>query len=302
MSADIDIQAPILLRDRYFSRKDIKIIKSCVKKNYERGRTRISKEICEKLDWRQPNGWLKDRACREVLRELEQRGYINLPPSLISRKKGNQLNVEQKDLLHVYDLDTPITEFPSNIEFVFVKGNKYEPIWNALIDKYHYLGHSVAVGRSIKYIIKSEDRLIGAIAFSSPAWKLNSRDKILDKLGISSVRDYTISNTRFLILPNVKVPNLASNLLSLSTKKIVIDWSWYYSVTPLIAETFVQPSLFDGACYKAANWIEIGTTKGYAKRGPSYHNSQEPKIIFLYGLTRQLRRKMEYMLKGGELK
>jgi hypothetical protein len=222
-------------------------------------------------------------------------------PELISKRKIKTVNAQERDLLKAYDLESPITEFPKDLELIFVKGNEHEPIWNALIEKYHYLGHKVAVGRSIKYLVKSHDKLLGAIAFSSPAWRLDSRDLWLKKLGIINIRDETISNTRFLILPNVKVPNLASRVLSLATQKVVKDWSWYYSITPLMAETFVQPSLFDGACYKAANWVEIGSTKGYAKKGSSYHNSQEPKIIFLYGLTRQLRHKMEKLLKSGEL-
>ncbi len=301
MSTEINILLPILLRGRLFSQKDINTIISCVKKNYDYGRTRISKEICEKLNWRQPNGWLKDRACRDVLRELEQLGYFNLPPSLISKRKTKSVNTQERDLLKAYDLKTPIIDFPTNSELIFVKGTKDESIWNELIEKYHYLGHKVAVGRSIKYLIKSRDRLLGAIAFSSPAWRLDSRDIFLKKLGITNIRDETINNTRFLILPNVKVPNLASHVLSLATRKVLTDWTWYYSITPLIAETFVQPSLFDGACYKAANWIEIGNTKGFAKKGSSYHNSQEPKMIFLYGLTRQLRHKMGKLLESGEL-
>lgn len=196
MSEEINIQVPILLRGRSFSRSNIDTIKSCVKKYYKHGRTRISKEICIKLNWRQPNGWLKDRACREVLHELEQMGVIDLPPSLTKRKKNQGVGVQEKDLLSIYDLETEVTEFPKSLELVFVKGNEYEPLWNALIEKYHYLGHKVAVGRNLKYLIKAQDKLLGAIAFSSPAWRLDSRDLLLKKLGIANIRDETVSNTR----------------------------------------------------------------------------------------------------------
>ena len=195
--------------------------------------------------------------------------------------------------LSSFDLTTPITEFPRSIQLEFAKGNQAEKIWNELVSEYHYLGNRTTVGRCIKYIVRSKNRLLGAISFSSPAWQLEPRDKALKAIGISNPHDHAINNSRFLILPFVQVPNLASYILSVATKNIVHDWSRYYSVKPLIAETFVQPSLFDGTCYKAANWIEVGTTKGYAKRGSSYRNSQEPKKIFLYGLTRQIRGEMQ---------
>jgi len=282
----------IILRGREFSESDLSVINSCISENYHLGRTMISKKVCEKLDWRQPNGWLKDRACRDVLRILDERGIVKLPASLIIKKNKDTegSTVCEENLLKEYDLVTPIVEFPQKLNFVFAKGNKYERVWNALVDKYHYLGNQVTVGRAIKYLLLNDDKLLGAISFSSASWHLIQRDILLDSLGISHPRDYVINNSRFLILPNVKVKNLASYILGLATKQVTEDWSSFYSITPLIAETFVQPSLFEGTCYRAANWINIGTTKGYAKRGASYHNSQEPKLIFLYGLTKTIRR------------
>ncbi len=289
----------MILRGREFSNSDIAIIRSCVSEYYNLGRTQISKIICEMLNWRQPNGWLKDRACREVLRILESKDEINLPPSKIN-KKNNAIRIEKTDdkekILSQFDLTTPIVDFPDEIKFVFAKGNKHERVWNAIVDKYHYLGNQVAVGRAIKYLLLNDNKILGAISFSSASWHLIQRDILLGNLGISQPRDYVINNSRFLILPNVKVKNLASCILSLATKQVTEDWSSYYSITPLIAETFVQPSLYDGTCYRAANWINIGTTKGYAKRGAYYHNSQEPKLIFLYGLTKNIRRDLSKMV------
>lgn len=294
-----DYLSCMTLRGRVFTENDLSIIRSCVSENYHLGRTHISKAICEKLDWRQPNGWLKDRACRDVLKILEERGFIKLPPSLLIRAKDDRKRKSttlEDRLLKEYDLITPITEFPRQIQLVFAKGNKYEKIWNILVEKYHYLGHQVVVGRTIKYLLITGNKLLGAICFSSASWHLSQRDILLADLGITQPRDYVINNSRFLILPNVKVKNLASYILALATKQVSIDWSWYYSITPLIAETFVQPSLYDGTCYRAANWVEIGTTKGYAKRGSSYCNSQEPKLIFLYGLNRRVRRQLIEMV------
>lgn len=296
------ITTPITLRGRKFTASSIDAVKSCVKEYRKFGRTRISKEVCKRLNWKQPNGWLKDRACRDALVQLEQLGVIKLPEPKVKRKvKKESNNLEPK--FGKYIVANEVTKIPASIDFILAKSNKEEQIWNFLVEKYHYLGHKVIVGRTLKYLIVSENVILGAIAYSSPAWSLGSRNQILQKMGFTrdDIMNKVINNSRFLILPTVKARNLASKILSLSTIKVVSDWSCYYSITPLVAETFVQPSRYFGTSYKAANWLEIGITKGYAKSGMSYHNSQEPKTIFLYGLTRELRYKMEKLIKQGEL-
>lgn len=291
--ASIQEIAPITLRGRNFSLDDLEIVRTYTEKYYDYGRTYISKKICEALDWRQPNGWLKDRACRDALRRLEELGVINLPPPRVIRSRVSKQPSSLSSDWEEYDLTSPITEVPkAKVRVVFAKGNKHEKLWNFLVAKYHYLGYRVTVGRHIKYLFFFDNRVLGAIGFSSPAWRLRLRDELLAKLGIDNPLDYTVNNSRFLILPNVTVKNLASYLLALSTRRVVEDWTRYYALTPLLAETFVQPSLFDGTCYKAANWVEIGVTKGYAKKGNSHHNSQEPKKIFIYGLSRKVRRRI----------
>jgi hypothetical protein len=284
------ITTPITLRGRKFTASSIGAVKSCVKEYRKFGRTRISREICIRLNWKQPNGWLKDRACRDVLIQLETLGIIKLP------KSKKKTTIEKNDNktepnFGKYIVASDVSKIPEEIEFVLAKSNKEEQIWNYVVEKYHYLGHKVVVGRCLKYLIVSNDVILGAIAYSSPAWKLGTRNQILQKIGFTpdDIMNKVINNSRFLILPTVKAKNLASKILSLSTSKVVSDWTWYYSITPLVAETFVQPSRYLGTSYKAANWMEIGITKGYAKSGMSYHNSQEPKKIFLYGLSKETR-------------
>lgn len=295
-------RSPLILRGRRFTPSNLKVVIQSVHNHFKDGRTEISKVICRKLKWKQPNGWLKDRACRDVLVQLAKIGLIEFPPPLIRRKR-KESQVRKANYLSSYDLATTITTFPKQITFEFAKSNTAEKVWNEVIDRYHYLGHKVTVGRCIKYLVKVEDQLLGALAFSSPAWRLQVRDSLLDLIGIKAakIRDSVINNSRFLILPNVQVPNLASTILSLATDRIIVDWNNYYSILPQIVETFVQPSRFFGTCYKAANWIDIGLTKGYAKKGASYHNSQEPKQIFIYGLNKPIRRKLLKAIgKNGE--
>lgn len=292
-------ELPIKLRGKYFGLRELRIIHQCLSKHFERGRTYISKEICKELEWRQPNGWLKDRACRHVLLRLEEKGFVELPERLISRG-GNQSDSEERERQHLenFDLETPATEMPAEIDLEFAKGNKAEEVWNEFVDEFHYLRHSIVVGRCLKYLVRGDGRLIGAISFSSPSWRLKKRDQLLGELNFSrdEIHQYVINNNRFLILPFVEVSNLASRVLSMATEKVVEDWTQYYALRPKIAETFVQPSRYEGTCYEAANWINVGATKGYAKRGRAHHNGQEPKQIYLYGLSRKSRRELAKLI------
>lgn len=293
-------ELPIELRGKEFGLRELRIIHQCISDYFEKGRTYISKEICKELDWKQPNGWLKDRACRHVLLRLEERGLLELPERLVTpnNKTRKETEKEESNLLGSYDFECPISEMPEEVMLDFAKGNDSEKVWNELVDEFHYLGHNVVVGRCIKYIVKAKGRLIGAVSFSSPAWQLTARDELLGELGFDQkdIRHQVINNSRFLILPHVKVENLASRVLAAATDKIVNDWIDYYAIRPEIAETFVQPSRYEGTCYKAANWLEVGTTKGYAKKGRAHHNSQEPKRIYLYGLNRKIRRELAKLI------
>jgi hypothetical protein len=296
-----DKKLPLYIRGRVFDLREIRVIHQCIEAHFDEGRTKISQAICEKLNWRQPNGWLKDRACRDVLLRMMQFGLVELPPAKTQKGNGTKKAPSLRDYLKELDLETPITDFPSRIRFEFAKGNKSEALWNQVVEKYHYLGHKVAVGNCIKYLIWSEHQLLGAISFSSASWHLRPRNEILHKLGYSpeEYRNIVINNTRFLILPNIAVKHLASKLLSMATRQVVEDWTWYYSIKPQFVETFVEPSLFNGTCYKAANWIEIGVTKGYAKSGSSYRNSQEPKTIYIFGLNKRTRRSLRLLIKSA---
>jgi len=264
----------------------------CVAAHYHEGRTRISEVVCVRLGWRQPNGWLKDRACRDALRRLARLRLIKLPPKRGDAHNKSAAKQDRRTLRLPPGTITPVTTMPATITFERAKSNKAELLWNALIAKYHYLGHNVQVGRCLKYLIRGDGQLLGAISFSSPAWKLAPRDELLQKIGLTNARtahDLVVNNSRFLILPQVRVPHLASRVLASATKQAVADWSWYYAIEPKIAETFVERRR-KGTCYRAANWSEIGTTSGYGKVGAAHHNSQKPKTVFVYGLNRRYRR------------
>lgn len=291
----------VTLRGRYFGPTDLSTMKLLVEKYFNEGRTTISRRICIALDWRQLNGQLKDRACRDVLRQLHNLGIVSLPP-VLSADRSSVKPVRRPDFLKHIFLDYSLYETPSDLVLEMAKGDESELAWNQLIRQFHYLGHTVSVGRTIKYLVWGDLNLIGAISFSSPSWKIAVRDLALQKLGIADIQHDVINNSRFLILPNVLAANAASRVLSLATKQVVRDWYDYYKVRPKIVETFVHSNMFLGTCYKAANWTEIGVTRGYTKSGPSHLTNGEQKRIFIYGLSKAMRKKIGMLTPSDGLR
>lgn len=173
-----------------------------------------------------------------------------------------------------------------------------------MIAEHHYLGLGTPVGRLLRYVVRSEQRILGCISFSEAAWKIAIRDQVLSDLGFeqSALRNELIANNRFLILPNVSIPNLASRVLSQSMRLAVDEWHSRFGFRPQFVETFVDPSLFSGACYLAANWIPIGYTKGYAKRGGNHSAHRKPKILFMRATSKRNQKNLlQNKLEIGQL-
>ena len=284
-SSGCQAAAPVVIRGRKLTAATLGTIKQCVAANYDRGRTHISVVVCRRLRWRQPNGWLKDRACRDLLLRLEARGIIELPPPRNKQSRQRRSARLGRSIFKGTD------HIQGDLMLVWAKGNQFELVWNRLVNECHYLGHRVIVGRCIKYLVKQDDKIIAAISFSSPAWGLENRNKILSELGIPpwELRDLVINNSRYLLLSQKGTANLASRILAFATSRIADDWQKYYGVRPYVVETFVEPTRFEGTCYKAANWILVGGTRGFRKKGNAHVNSQLPKLLFLYGLNSRVR-------------
>ncbi len=298
---ELGTEGELILRGRTFKQHEIDQIVAITRSYYSRGRTFISIQVCKALNWRQPNGWLKDRACREVLVSLEKLGAIQLPPRKVqSPNKGNRRGKNLARLSDIVSLNTePLDSLDlSSIEIEYVKGTAKENEWNAIVDAYHYLGFRCFVGRSMKYFIGSKGRVLGCIGFTAPSWTVGPRDKLFEILAVSrdQIREYAINNGRFLILPWVRVPNLASKALSLAIKRVVVDWREYYSIEPLFLETYVDPTRFIGTSYKAANWLRLGSTKGYKKSGSNHHNGQSKKDIYIYPVEKKLRKQISEII------
>lgn len=285
----------ITIRDRIINDSDIEFVRSLVEKNKNTNRTYISRLLAKEWHWYQHNGLLKDRACRDVLTILEKHGFIKLPPARKQQFKNKNRNSIQKNLeLFEQPIEGELKEFLP-LSFKMVCQSSRELIWNQLISHYHYLGYRNIVGSYLKYLVyTSDDRIVAALGWGSAVWKLKPRDKAVGwtpkqrKENLHKIAN----NNRFLILPWVKIPNLASHILSHNIQMINDHWHQRYGYKLSLLETFVDSGRFKGTCYRASNWIYVGLTKGFGKQGNSFHYHGNLKEVFLYPLNRNFRKQL----------
>lgn len=261
----------------YFTKSIIGAIDGWVKAEPSISRRELSQRLCEENDWRSPNGSLKEMSCRKALAELERRDLISLPvleTTFAFQKLGDPVEIEVAQITcSLQDLGEVI------VRPVGSRYTKDSQTWRSLLDTYHYLGSGPLCGAQIRYLVESPIYgAMGALAFTSASFALKSRDEYIGwteaarRANLSQV----VCNARLLVAPPVQVPNLVSHVLGLALARLADDWEERYAIRPLLVETFVDPSHFSGACYKAANWEEIGLTAG--------RRDGVRKRIFLYPL------------------
>jgi hypothetical protein len=291
---------PVTIRKRTITNTDIVLIQDTVDAHWNKGRKHISKILCQLWDWRQPNGYLKDMACRELLLTLNRKGLITLPPRLASAN-----NDKRNRSIPVIEIDqTPLEEKLSHlppVKLKLVRNTSLEPLYNSLVQQHHYLGYRQIVGNHLKYIAFINDRPVACSGWGSAAWSVKSRDSFIgwNKATKEKNLHFMANNTRFLILPWVSLKCLASKLLALSAKRISHDWLKIYNHPLYLLETFVEKDRFKGTCYKAANWIWVGQTKGIAKRGHDHLFHGNIKDVYLYPLRKDFREKLARLPSQG---
>ena len=275
----------MIIRGREFTASDIALINETISGNPAISRRKLSLIISEKLNWRQANGNLKDRACRDVLLRLSNKNLIKLPKG---KYELNKQSISIKSINFIQPLSElvgTVSDFESPV-FKVIQDASERQLWNYIVENYHYKGCKITVGRHLKYLIYIANQLIGCLAFADSVVKLTARDQWIGwtQEQRESNLHLIINNVRFLILPWVKVKNLASKLLSLSTRIVPSDWLYYYNFRPVMLETFVEKQRFTGASYKAANWIYVGQTKGKGRSGMNYYYNGIIKDIYIYPL------------------
>lgn len=277
------------IRGRLLGDADLSAIRTIVAGHWDRGRSAISRELCEHWGWRQENGLLKERACRVLLLALEKKGEITLPPRM---KESFRYPRRTDRRQYAYDT-TPFCGVVSgfrSLTISMVRGTDDEGLWDHLVDKYHYLGHPWIVGSYLKYIASLDGRPVACLGWGSAAWKVACRDAFIgwDSASRESNIHQVVNNVRFLILPWVRITHLASKLLAANIRRLPRDWHDYYRQPVALLETFVEKDRFKGTCYKAAGWQYVGLTRGRGKY--DQHTYSKPvKAVYLYPLARNFR-------------
>jgi hypothetical protein len=255
-------------------------------------RWKLSRQLCEALGWKQANGALRDMVCRGLLLMLERAGEIELPP--VRRQIRGQCRTGRQRpeamLIDTTPLAMPLREL-GPIQIQPVRRTADEPLFNSLMEHHHYLAYEQPVGEHLKYLVAAQGRTIACLAWSSAPRHLGSRDRYIGwsaEARRQNIR-FIAYNTRFLILPWVQVPHLASHILGKVTRTLSDDWNRMYGHPIYFAETFIDPGRFRGTCYRAANWQLLGLTTGRGKDDHTNKPNRPIKQILGLPLTRRFR-------------
>jgi Domain of unknown function (DUF4338) len=265
-------------RGRIVSAEDIVFIRQFIAQHPDASRRRLSAKLCEVWQWKQANGALRDMVCRGLLLMLHRAGEIELPPvRQVSLNPFVERGRPAPVLLDTTPIPGPLSVLQP-IELQQVRRTGDEPLFNSLMEHYHYLGYEQPVGEHLKYLAWAQGRPIACLAWSSAPRHLGSRDRYIGWNAEARRRNirFLAYNTRFLILPWVEVPHLASHLLGKMTRALSGDWERMYGHPIYFAETFIDPGRFRGTCYRAANWVLLGHTTG---RGKNDHTNKPNRPI-----------------------
>jgi Druantia protein DruA len=278
-------------RGREIGAEDILFIRQLIAEHPSLSRRRLSEKLCEAWQWKQANGALRDMVCRGLLLMLHRAGEITLPP--VRQTSLNPLAQRQPPALMLIDT-TPIRVSLRQLQPIAIQPVRRTPeeaLFNSLIEQHHYLGYEQPVGEHLKYVVWAQKRPIACLAWSSAPRHLGSRDRFLGWSAEARRRNlrFLAYNTRFLILPWVEVPHLASHLLARVTKQLAQDWERLYHHPIYFVETFVDPERFRGTCYRAANWVRLGPTTGRGKDDQTHRPNRSIKEVLGYPLTPRFR-------------
>jgi hypothetical protein len=283
--------AELRYRGREIRQDDILYIRALIEQHPQDSRRKLSARLCEAWQWRQANGALRDMVCRGLLLMLERAGRITLPP--VSYVRHNPLAARARPM--AARVDTTLIEGRLRnlqpLDFELVRRTARERLFNSLMEEHHYLGYEQPVGEHLKYLVWAQGRPVACLAFCSAPRHLASRDCYIGWSAEARRRNirFLAYNTRFLILPWVRVEHLASHILGRIAARISADWQRLYGHPVYFLETFVDPARFRGTCYRAANWVLLGNTTGRGKQSNSYVPNRSIKEVLGYPLNANFR-------------
>jgi len=286
------VNALLKYRGREVTVADAAFIRQLIAASPLATRRALSQKLCAAWGWVQANGRPRDMVCRGLLLTLHRAGHIQLPPQ--HHRPPNPLARRARPAPTVIDT-TPLacglrTLRPLTVQQV--RRTQAEPLFNSLIEQYHYLGYTQPVGEHLKYLVYAGQRPIACLAWSSAPRHLGCRDRFIGWSAVARRQNirFLAYNLRFLILPWVRVPHLASHLLGCMARRLPQDWTALYGQPVYFLETFVDPQRFRGTCYRAANWTYLGRTTGRGKADQTGRPNRPIKEVLGYPLCPDFRR------------
>ena len=258
--------------------------------------TELAATLCELLEWRRPNGGLKSRECYLFLRELHGRGWLPWLPSPQPRQRRTQAAAVEEPVALPILLAGPLDQYrPLQLELIVDAAGRRQ--FRQYLQQHHYLGYRAPCGAQLRYWVRAAQPglpPLAALLFTSAAWRMAPRDRYIgwSEAARQNNLPRIVNHSRFLILPWTRIPHLASHVLARVAQQLPRDWRARYGVEPVLMETLVDTSRYRGVCYRAANWIEVGTTQGRGRMDRWRQVECVPKQIFLYPLHRHWRQRL----------
>ena len=274
---------------RDFTDTELDWIRQLISDRPEISRKDLSVLFCRKANWLKPDGGTKDMSCRVAMLRMEKDGHLILPSPKTKHTKPYK-RIRTLWATEQAEITKNAGDFKLELEIVT---SRTGALWNEFIDRYHYLGYKTLPGAQLRYFVKADGQLLALLGFGAAAWTTAPRDNFIgwDRPARKKNLHLIVNNARFLILPWVRSKNLGSKILSLASKRICADWQAQYNYCPVLLETFVEKQRFQGTCYKAANWQEVGDTRGMGKLG-SKDGDVPIKSVWLYPLCRDFRARL----------
>jgi hypothetical protein len=288
------MQVVLSYRGRQVTEADAAFIRKLIGQHPGASRRALSVKLCEAWDWRQENGQLKDMVCRSLMLQLHRAGQIALPP--VRFRPRNPLARRRQPQLVLADRSPLCCRLRQlgELELVQVRRSGAEAEFNGLLEQYHYLGYTQPVGEQLKFMVYASGRPVACLSWSSAPRHLGPRDRYIgwsQKARKRNIR-YLAYNSRFLILPWVKVSHLASHLLGRMARELSGSWEQVYDHPLYYLETFVDRSRFAGTCYRAANWVFLGQTTGRGKDDLTHRANRPLKDVLALPLVKDFRGKL----------
>ena len=291
------MQTTLSYRHRVITDDDLVFIRKLIAEHPGVSRWGLSRKLCEAWNWVQANGALRDMVCRGLMLMLHRQGLIELPP--VRRVICNPLLSRSAPALVAVDEAALQARFPDlgPLEVRQVRRTPEEALFNSLLAQHQYLGCTQPVGEHLKYLVYARGRPVACVAWSSAPRHPGSRDRFIgwDKQArLANIR-LLAYNTRFLILPWVRVPHLASHILGRMARTLSADWQRIYAHPIYFVETFIDPQRFRGTCCRAANWTVLGQTTGRGKDAPTHRANRSIKEVLGYPLVGDFRQRLSQL-------